>query len=253
MLSRSIGFMETGHLNRCLGSPFPSGGYSISLTADTFGGFVYVANCIRDISAYRVLENGSLVPVPGSPFPILGAGEPITVVVEPSDRFLYAANFGAANISSYQISPNGVLTPLAGSPTPTGGAWYQSMAMDPFGRFLYALEGVQGLDIFRINNVTGLPEVVNNIAVGNDSDNEPFAVAVDPLGKFVYEGNANDLVEPGPTSLRGFQIGLQGALTPVPGSPFFPSLPIPSYPDSIVMAPSEKGDFDEPRDFDANE
>ena len=128
-----------------------------------------------------------------------------------------------------------------------------SMAMDPFGRFLYALEGVQGLDIFRINNVTGLPEVVNNIAVGNDSDNEPFAVAVDPLGKFVYEGNANDLVEPGPTSLRGFQIGLQGALTPVPGSPFFPSLPIPSYPDSIVMAPSEKGDFDEPRDFDANE
>jgi len=27
------------------------------------------------------------------------------------------------------------------------------MAMDPFGRFLYALEGVQGLNIFRIDSI----------------------------------------------------------------------------------------------------
>ncbi|HET9377948.1 MAG TPA: beta-propeller fold lactonase family protein [Chthoniobacterales bacterium] len=82
-----------GALQPVPGSPFSSGSFSISITTDPFGRFVYVANFgSQDISSYRVLENGALSPVPGSPFPILGAGEPITVVVEHTGRFLYAAN-----------------------------------------------------------------------------------------------------------------------------------------------------------------
>jgi hypothetical protein len=61
----------------------------------------------RYLSAYRILESGTLMPVPGSPFAIHGFGRPITVTVEPSGRFLHAANFGAANLSSYRITPNG--------------------------------------------------------------------------------------------------------------------------------------------------
>jgi 6-phosphogluconolactonase len=82
-----------GVLQPAPGSPFSSGSFPMSITADPFGRFVYVANFgSGDISGYRLLENGALSPVPGSPFPIFGPGEPITVVVERTGRFLYAAN-----------------------------------------------------------------------------------------------------------------------------------------------------------------
>ena len=212
-----------GELKPVSGSPFPTENDPMSVTTDPFGRFVYVANLgSRDISAYRVLENGTLIPVLGSPFPILGPGQPITVVVEPSARFLYAANLDGANISSYSIGLNGTLTPIAGSPTPTRGPWYENMALDPSGRFIYTPVGVAGLDAFRINIATGLPEVIQSISVGDDFDNNPVGVAVDPLGKFVYEANANGIPEPGSISIRGFRIGSGGTLTLVPGFPLFP-------------------------------
>jgi 6-phosphogluconolactonase (cycloisomerase 2 family) len=213
-----------GGLKPVPGSPFPAGNNPTSVTTDPFGRFVYVANLAsRDISAYRVLANGTLTPVSGSPFPILGAaGQPITVVADPLGRFLYAANLDAANLSSYRIGPDGALTPLAGSPSPTGGPWYENMAIDPSGRFLYVLVGVADLDVFRLNNVTGLPEPIQFIGVGNFFDNNPVGVAVDPPGKFVYEANANGIPEPGSISIRGFHIDSGGTLTLVPGSPVFP-------------------------------
>jgi 6-phosphogluconolactonase (cycloisomerase 2 family) len=156
-----------GELKAVPGSPFPTGNDPVSVTTDPFGRFVYVANLgssSRNISAYRVLQNGTLTAVSGSPFPISGAaGQPITVVADPLGRFLYAANLDAANISSYRIGPNGTLTPIAGSPSPNRGAWYENMTIDPSGHFLYALVGVAGLDVFRINIVTGLPEVTQGI------------------------------------------------------------------------------------------
>lgn len=223
----------TGALTPVPGSPFASGTYPISVTVDPFGRFVYVANFgSKNISAYRILENGTLMPVPGSPFAIQGFGQPITLAVEPSGRFLYAANFGAANISSYRIGPNGALAPLAGSPTPVGGAFYQAMTLDPVGGFLEVLEGESGLVSFHINNTTGILESEPEIVTGND----PFALAVDPLGKFVYVANANRTPNIGPISLSGYQIGPKGALKTVPGSPFVPSVPTGSFPTSVVIA-----------------
>ena len=215
-----------GELKAVPGSPFLTGNDPVSVTTDPFGRFVYVANLgssSRNISAYRVLQNGTLTAVSGSPFPISGAaGQPITVVADPLGRFLYAANLDAANISSYRIGPNGTLTPIAGSPSPNRGAWYENMAIDPSGHFLYALVGVAGLDVFRINILTGLPEITQGISVGDSFDNNPVGVAVDPLGKFVYEANANGIPEPGSISIRGFRIGSGGTLTLLPGSPLFP-------------------------------
>jgi DNA-binding beta-propeller fold protein YncE len=115
------------------------------------------------------------------------------------------------------------------------------MALDAVGGFLYAADFVQGLTSFHINNSNGTPEVGSRV----DTEPEPFAVGVDPQGKFVYAGNANNVVEPGPTSISGFRIGRGGALTPVPGSPFFPPAPVPSFPNSIVITPNEKGDDDD--------
>jgi len=213
-----------GELKPVPGSPFPTENNPVSVTTDPFGRFVYVANLgSRDISAYRVLQNGTLTAVSGSPFPILGnTGQPITVVADPLGRFLYVANLDAANISSYSVGPNGTLTPLSGSPSGTGGPWYENMAIDPSARYLYVLVGVADFVVFRINIGTGLPEAVQGISVGDYFDNNPVGVAVDPLGKFVYEANANGYPEPGSISIRGFHIDSGGTLSLVPGSPFFP-------------------------------
>jgi hypothetical protein len=69
---------------------------------------------------------------------------------------------------------------------------------------------------------------------------DPVAVAVDPLGKFVYVAIANDIAYSGPRSLAGYQIGAKGVLKPVPGSPFFPPIPIKTSSHfSVVIAPQK--------------
>ena len=56
-----------------------------------------------------------LTPVAGSPF-TAGSG-PRGVVVDPSGKFVYAANEGSNNISAYSINAtSGALTPVTGSP-----------------------------------------------------------------------------------------------------------------------------------------
>ena len=68
-------------------------------------------------------------------------GEPITVVADPLGRFLYAANLAGTNVASYRIGFDGTLTAVQGSPSPGGASWYENMAIDPSGRFLYVLAG----------------------------------------------------------------------------------------------------------------
>jgi DNA-binding beta-propeller fold protein YncE len=67
-----------------------------------------------------------------------------------------------------------------------------------------------------------LPEPIQDIGIGNIDDNNPVGVCVSPNGKFVYVGNANGVVNPGPMSIRGFKVGYGGILTLVPGAPYYP-------------------------------
>jgi 6-phosphogluconolactonase len=213
------------------GSPFPAGSFPFSIAADPFGRFVYAANAVsKDVSAYQVLENGTLVTVPGSPFPITGQGNLVTVAVDPSGRFVYVGNFGGASVSSFRIGSNGALTQLAGSPTKIGGEWLQDLVLDPTSGLLYVLQGETGLESFHIDNTTGALELASAV----QSAREVFILAVDPLGKFVYAGNSNDII-PGPVSLSGFHVDSQGVLKPVLGSPFFLPVPDGTSPGSIVI------------------
>lgn len=116
----------------------------------------------RNTTVYRVLENGALNQVPGSPYQ---ANDPITVAADPLGRFVYVANENDPIMYSYRVGSNGSLAQLSGSPTPTYGAWIEGMTTDPFGRYVYMLEGVAGFGVFRINSFTGLLELIQNIGV----------------------------------------------------------------------------------------
>ncbi len=184
---------------------------------------LYAANADdNSISAYRILGNGTLKPIVGSPFP---AGKwPVSVAVDFLGRFLYTANMGDDTISAYRIRPNGSLTRLGDSST---GSMPESLAIDPFGRFLYVtnLDGV------------GIPEhggTVGHVSVYHIGINgtlrpvpgspfpagfSPLTVKTDPLGRFVYVGNAGSQEEITET-VSGYRVGGIGTLIPLPGSPF---------------------------------
>jgi len=113
-------------------------------------------------------------------------------------------------INTYLINQDGTLTLISGP-----SAVYGSIAVDIFGRFLYAL-GDNTVSAFKINS-TGAVSLIATSPTGIN----PSSVAVDVLGRFVYVANAGPFKYPEvPSNVSAYRIGFNGALTPVSGSPF---------------------------------
>ncbi len=186
----------------------------VCLAAPLRAQFAYVANLGgANVSAYSIGANGALTPVPGSPF--AAGSESDSVAVDPTGKFAYVANGFDNTVSAYSIGANGALTPVPGSPFAAGFAPF-SVAVDPTGKFAY----VANLD----------DNTVSAYSIGADGaltpvPGSPFAaglvprsVAVDPTGKFAYVENTFSSNSGG--NVSAYSIGVNGALTPVPGSPF---------------------------------
>jgi 6-phosphogluconolactonase (cycloisomerase 2 family) len=94
------------------------------------------------------------------------------------------------------------------------------MAVDFWGRFLYAANEFGGVSAYCIGESGALTSVAGSpFPTGRDS---PASIAVDFWGRFVYAPNWDD------SNVPAFCIGTDGALTPVVGRPSPPdSLPIP--------------------------
>jgi DNA-binding beta-propeller fold protein YncE len=99
------------------------------------------------VIAYRHMADGTVAPLPGSPFLTHGAGlanpkqvlgpddsdDPL--VITGDGRFLLAVNGGSNTVAVFSINPNGSLVAVPGSPFPSGGQTPCSVAVD--GRFVY--------------------------------------------------------------------------------------------------------------------
>jgi len=72
---------------------------------------------------------------------------------------------------------------VPGSPFAVGTGPSQ-IAVDPFGRFIYVVD------------FSARP--IQHLGFGSDIDNNPVGVCVGPDGRFVFEGNANGVLDPGP-------------------------------------------------------
>ena len=83
------------------------------------GRFAYVANQVSsDVSAFRIGQDGSLSPVPGSPFK--AGAESVCVAIEPAGKFLYVPSKFSQSIWAFRIADDGTLMPIAGSPFAAG-------------------------------------------------------------------------------------------------------------------------------------
>ena len=134
-------------------------------------------------------------------------------------QFAYVANIGSNNVSAYSIGANGALMfNVPGSPF-LAGSGPSSVAVDPTAKFAYVANigsnNVSAYSIGANGALTPLASLGSPFAAGTN----PVSVAVDPTGKFAYVTNRG-----APPAFNGsvsaYSIGANGALTPVPGSPF---------------------------------
>jgi 6-phosphogluconolactonase (cycloisomerase 2 family) len=98
--------------------------------------FVYVESddpAGNAVFGFRRNDDGSLTPLPGSPYPAGGLGITPTFNLGPFDSdqnlivnsdhtLLFAVNGGSDSIAVFSIGANGALTPVRGSPFPSGGS-----------------------------------------------------------------------------------------------------------------------------------
>ncbi|MGC1449770.1 MAG: beta-propeller fold lactonase family protein [Candidatus Sulfotelmatobacter sp.] len=177
-----------------------------SIAVDPAGKFAYVASQGCDVAGYVSMytinpTTGALTSI-GPPVP---SNDEFTdsVAVDSFGKFAYVASSGDVwdidfgSVLTYAINPTtGTLTSTTGGINGKGingtPEFFNSMAMDPSGKFAYAADGgafpagsfggSNSVSMYTINSTTGALTSIGMIAAGTG----PASVAVDPAGKFAY-------------------------------------------------------------------
>jgi 6-phosphogluconolactonase (cycloisomerase 2 family) len=179
----------------------------------------------NSIAAFERHADGSLSPMPGSPFAAGGAGTGTIVgsqgalQLSSDGRFLLAVDAGSSQISVLQIDSAGALH-LIGSPVASGGIEPVSLAIHD--KLVYVANEGNGSSG---SNYTGF-------TLGSDGSLSPLSgstVALSPTaaaGDVLFNSTGTHLVGTevgpaiGPSFIDSFDVGSDGRLTPAPGSPF---------------------------------
>jgi 6-phosphogluconolactonase len=104
---------DSGMISEAPGSPFPSSGVVGALANNCSGNLVFAAG-FNFIDVYSLGANGSLTPVPGSPF---SDGEAhFDLLLSPNNQFLFTTGGFSQTDSVFAVSANGSLSSVAGSP-----------------------------------------------------------------------------------------------------------------------------------------
>ncbi|MBJ2157198.1 beta-propeller fold lactonase family protein [Variovorax sp. IB41] len=119
------------------------------------GRFAYanVGNNPGTLLAYAIdATTGALTQIGSVP----AGNTPFGMAIDPSGRFLYAANRNSNNVSAYSIDPRtGALTPVPGQPFAAGNV-PNSVTVDRTGRFAYtANQADNTITFFTIDRATG--------------------------------------------------------------------------------------------------
>jgi 6-phosphogluconolactonase (cycloisomerase 2 family) len=187
------------------------------------------------IFAFRRADDGSLTPLPGSPFPAGGTGITPTfalgpfdsdqeVIANPSHTLLFAVNGGSDTIAVFRINDDGSLTPVEGSPFPSGGSNPVSLGLsgdilcvvnkdeDPGhpGRFL------PNYTTFRVTRGGQLVPIPNS-TVFDDLGSDPSQALVSPGGRLLFGADFLGGI------LRSFAIHGNGRLDPRAAVPLPPA------------------------------
>ena len=211
------------------------------------GKIVYViSNDFHDnanaVLAYRRKPDGSLTPLPGSPFLTHGAGlanpkqvlgpddsdDPL--VISEDGRFLLAVNGGSNTVAVFSINPDGSLVPVEGSPFPSGGQTPCSVAVN--GRLVYVankaldplhlITQLPNYTTFEVDDAGRLSPVPNG-TIEVPAGSSPSQVLLSDDRRFLFATDFLAFMLPGevPTgTLLSFQVQGDQGLAPAPGAPY---------------------------------
>jgi YVTN family beta-propeller protein len=206
--------------------------FPFGLSFDHGGRHMYVSNWFGGVFGFNVSANdGALSPIAGSPFPAKG-NVPTSLWMAPAGRFAYVTNYSSHDITPYTVDDaSGALTvgeTFWARPGPRALAFVagdRPVEFEP--QSVYVANSADNtLTAYRVN-ATGVPTATATAPTGAD----PRAVAVDPLGRFVYVANGS-----GTISVYRFDPAV-GAPKEIAGSPF------KSQPNPVALTVDANGRF----------
>ena len=171
------------------------------------------------VAGFERHADGTLSPIPGSPFPAGGAGTGASIGSQgalqesANGRYLLAVDAGSGQISVLRIRRDGGLDAV-GSPVSSGGPEPVSIAVS--GDLVYVANGGPG-----VNNYSGF-------RLRHDGDLDPLAGSTVALpsgsepGDVLFNSTGRNLVgvRVGPALIDSFTVSHDGLLTPAASSPF---------------------------------
>jgi 6-phosphogluconolactonase len=197
---------DSGVLTQLSGSPITAGPAVQSIVIHPSKQYLYAANAGEsDVSLFTISSGGGLTEV--TPRTIVGVA-PTLLAMDAAGAYLYVANSGSDTISVFSISSStGALTPV-GSAFPIGISPL-NMKLLPSGNVLYVTgAGTPGyLEVISLD--AGVPTLTQTLQPGTN----PYGLAVNPAGTYLYTANTGD------NAIAQYAIGAGGALTPLSGSP----------------------------------
>jgi 6-phosphogluconolactonase len=196
---------------------------SAGTTTSPVVGYTYVNDntaTANTIAGFDRHADGSLTPIPGSPFAAGGAGlgsglaSQGAIQVTSDGRYLLAVDAGSNQISVLRIGANGVPL-LAGQPVSSGGIQPVSVAVSRTGLVYVANAGTGGSGYtgFRLNPVGKLTRVPHSTVTVPDGSG---------LGDVFFNSTGDRLVgtRTGTSQIDSFVVLPNGRLLAAPGSPF---------------------------------
>ncbi len=191
------------------------------------------------IIAFRINAEGSMEPLPGSPFLTGGAGlgnpaqilgpddQDTPIMITEDGKFLLAVNGGSNTIAVFTINMDGSLHAVSGSPFPSGGETPVSLA--PLNNYIFAVNKSQNplapvsmkpnYSTFTIATDGSLSKVAGGKFETTEGAS-PAQVLVSNDHKFLFGADfLSFMADPPLGTLRSFVISASGTLMPVAGTP----------------------------------
>ncbi len=151
-----------------------------ALGGDNNSAFLFVGETGTGIRVLSIGSGGSLTEVSGSPFAPSSVGQS-SIVVDPTNSYVYVANKSSTNISGYTLASNGTLTALSSSPFTTGTSPV-AMSLDSTGKYLLVIcnGGSPDLQVFSFDTTTaGKLDSLATATTGTDPTG-PVSLSVVP-------------------------------------------------------------------------
>ena len=201
----------------------PAAASASASTASPVVGYTYVNDntaAANTIAGFARHADGSLTPIPGSPFAAGGAGlgaglaSQGAIQVTSDGRYLLAVDAGSNQISVLRITADGVPV-LTGQPVSSGGIKPVSVAVSPAGLVYVANSGAggSGYSGFRLNPAGQLIPVPHSTVTVPDGSG---------LGDVFFNATGDRLIgtRTGSTQIDSFVVLPNGRLAAAQGSPF---------------------------------